>query len=233
MGIRIFSLSDLHLSFGTNKPMDLFGKEWADHGKKIEWSWKARVSEEDRVIICGDTSWAMDLDEVLPDLEFLDSLPGKKILLKGNHCYWWNSRAKVERILPSSVRIIQNDAVSLGRGIVLAGTRGWQVSDDPADMKVLNRERERLKLSLEKARGMSPSMLIVATHFPPLTRDGKVSPLVEPMERAGASICLYGHIHGKDIPLGFQGTRNGVRYILTSCDALDFTPLKVFDTDWN
>ncbi len=233
--MRIYTLSDLHLSLARPKPMDVFGPAWEDHPSKIQKNWRETVAPEDWVLLAGDLSWAMKLDEVRPDLEFLEGLPGKKVLIKGNHAHWWSSRAKVERILPPSVRILQNDALSLGEGWVVAGTRGWNFPGAPGfteqDEKILAREVLRLRLSLEAAERLGGRDLIVMTHFPPLLRDGKESPLLPPILDSGARFCLYGHLHGKDHQAGFQGLRGRTRFVLTSADALDFRPLLVLDTE--
>jgi len=233
--VRVHALSDLHLSLARPKPMDIFGPAWENHPEKIEEAWRAAVGPEDWVLLAGDLSWAMTLDEVRPDLEFLEALPGRKILLKGNHAHWWNSRAKVERILPPSIGILQNDALSLGEGWVVAGARGWNLPGAPGfterDEKILARETGRLRLSLEAAEKLGGRNLIVLTHFPPLLRDGKESPLLPLILESGARFCLYGHLHGKDLEAGFQGVRGGTRFLLTSADALDFRPLLVLDTE--
>jgi len=233
--VRVFALSDLHLSLAKPKPMDVFGPAWRDHPRKIEEAWRRVVGEEDWVLVAGDLSWAMKLDEVRPDLEFLDSLPGKKVLIKGNHAHWWSGRAKVERVLPPSVRILQNDALPLGEGWVAAGTRGWSFPGAPdfteQDEKILAREVGRLRLSLEAARRLGGKDLVVMTHFPPLLSDGKESPLLPLVLESGARYCVYGHLHGKDHQAGFQGVRGRTRFLLTSADALDFRPLLVLDTE--
>ncbi len=233
--MRVYALSDLHLSLARPKPMDIFGPAWKDHPAKIEAAWREVVGPGDWVLLAGDLSWAMKLEEVEPDLAFLESLPGKKVLLKGNHAHWWTSRAKVERILPPSVQILQNDALALGEGWVVAGTRGWNFPGAPGfseqDGKILAREVGRLRLSLEAAERLGGRDLVVMTHFPPLLQEGKESPLLPLILEAGARFCLYGHLHGKDHALGFQGVWKKTRFLLTSADALDFRPLLVLDTE--
>ena len=233
--MRVYALSDLHLSLARPKPMDVFGPAWEDHPRKIREAWESVVGEEDWVLVAGDLSWAMKLDEVQPDLEFLGALPGRKILIKGNHAHWWASRAKVEKILPPTVRILRNDALSLGDGWVVAGARGWNFPGAPGftgqDEKILAREVGRLRLSLDAAEKLGGRDLVVMTHFPPLLKDGKESPLLPLILESGARFCVYGHLHGKDLSAGFRGVRGKTRFLLTSADALDFRPLLVLDTE--
>jgi len=216
------------------KPMDIFGAAWSDHPARIERAWRAAVAAHDWVLVSGDLSWAMTLEEALPDLAFLHSLPGRKVLGKGNHCHWWTSRAKVEAVLPPSIVLLQNDAVALGGGPVVAGTRGWDLPGAPhapeGSERLLAREAERLKLSLAAAARLEPKPLLVMTHYPPIDPRGAQGPLAALIEAAGAEVCIYGHLHGPDHRSGFQGVRGGVRYLLTSADALGFAPLLLLDT---
>ena len=227
----LFALSDLHLSFAKEKPMDVFGPTWRDHPARIERAWHEMVKPRDTVLVAGDLSWAMKLEEALPDLEFLHALPGRKILSKGNHCHWWSSRAKVERVLPDSITLLQNDAHLLEGGVVVAGARGWNMPGSPfftaGDEKILAREVQRLELSLAAAAKLEGETLVIMTHYPPILADGKESPLAPRIEAARPRVCIYGHLHGKDRAYGFQGRRRGVEYILTSADALDFRPARI------
>ena len=155
--MKIFGISDLHLSFGSDKPMDIFGDQWKDHAGQIEENWRAVITDEDWVLMGGDLSWALKMDEVIPDLEFVDSLPGQKLMIKGNHAHWWGSRSKVEAILPSSIRVLQYDAFVLPDGTGVVGTRGWNPPGrneggrgySAQDQKVYDREVQRLQLSIQ------------------------------------------------------------------------------------
>jgi len=250
--VKVFAISDPHLSSGTpGKSMDVFGPEWAGHPGVMAERWRAAVSEGDIVLVAGDISWAMRLDAALPDLEFLAALPGRKILIRGNHDYWWSSASKVRAVLPEGMFIIQNDAVNLD-GISVAGSRLW---DDPLircgelavrepgktagiemaplkppaeNEKIFVRELGRLGMSLA-ALDRSARLRIVMVHFPPLSPTLEESRASVLIEQSGASFCVFGHLHAlipaHENPL--YGTRNGVTYSLTSCDYIDFSPVEL------
>ncbi len=234
--MRLFAISDLHLSFGVNKPMDIFGDHWFGHADKMRIAWDAMVGPEDWVLVGGDTSWGLDLPEAKPDLDWLGERPGRKILIKGNHCTWWTSRKKVEAILHPSIRLLQNDAVEMPDGTVVVGTRLWDPPGAPwADAQaasVFHREIERLKLSIEAGRklgGCQPGgkRTIALVHYPPKYSDGRETPAVALIKEAQAQWCVYGHLHGRDHKHGFQGVADGVRYVLASVDAIDFKPIPI------
>ena len=224
---RIFAISDLHLPGGEDKSMDLFGPHWQGHFDKIREDWIRRVEETDVVLIPGDISWAMRLEDALLDLRLLGALPGHKVLIKGNHDYWWNALGKVRAALPPGMHAIQNDAVSLG-GFVFCGSRGWnmpEVEDEQGDnLKIYRRELARLELSLSAARRLSDSASLIALcHFPPCGSRGEDSPVTELLERYGVSDAVYGHLHGPACAFGFSGLKNGVRYWFASCDCVGFS----------
>jgi hypothetical protein len=172
----------------------------------------------------------MKLDEALPDLRFLDSLPGRKILLKGNHDYWWTSRGKVEAVLGPSLRLLQNDAIDLGGGIGVVGTRGWSPPEAPRataeDRKIYDREILRLGLSLKSAAGRF-ARLVAMLHYPPLYRGIGETGFVPLLREAGVKVCLYGHLHGPDHRYAVSGERDGIRYYFVAADAVDFTPVEI------
>jgi uncharacterized protein len=229
--MRIFAIGDTHLSRGRPKPMDVFGPHWSHHDERIRDNWNAEACDDDLLLIAGDVSWAMRLEEVVPDLEFLGRLRGHKLLLKGNHDYWWSSLARIQKIAPPGLQFLQNDAVLSG-GVAIAGARGWTqprcgaASDE--DQRLFQRELERLKLSLAAARRFDHEALIVMTHFPPLQSLTLATPVTELIEQAGAAVCIYGHLHGDDIQTAAQGQRNGVSYQLVSADAVDFRPRQIW-----
>ncbi len=233
--MRIFAISDLHLSFGSDKPMDIFGPAWANHAQKVEAAWRDLVTDDDWVLMGGDLSWGMRLEEVEPDLAFVHSLPGEKLMIKGNHAHWWSSRSKVEAILPPSIRILQNDAFLLPDGTCVVGTRGWNppgrteragATYSAQDRKVYERELGRLKLSIQDAeKRFDYDRLWALIHYPPLYSFGLVTDFVPLLEAAGVERCIYGHLHGRDLVSGFVGEHNGIRYDLVSCDYIDMTPV--------
>lgn len=229
--MRLFAISDLHLSLGVDKPMDIFGPHWEGHADRIREAWDAMVGPEDWVLVGGDTSWGLTLEQARPDLDWLGERPGRKVLIKGNHCTWWTSRRKVEAVLHPSIRLLQNDAVRLPDDTVVLGTRLWDPPGAPwADehaQKVFRRELQRLELSIAAAEKLGGRRRIALIHYPPRYADGRVTDAVPLLERAGVSICIYGHLHGKDIAHGFQGEAGGIRYYLVSCDAIDFRPIRV------
>jgi predicted phosphohydrolase len=227
---RIFAIADCHLGRAVDKPMDIFGPAWERHAERMAAAWREEVGDDDWVLLPGDISWAMTLEEVAPDLEFLARLPGRKVLLRGNHDYWWGSRAKVEEILPARMQLLQNDCVDLGGGVGLVGTRGWQPPDAPradeADGKIYAREVGRLELSLRAAKGRF-ERLVAMLHYPPIYAGLGETAFVPLLVEAGVSVCLYGHLHGRDHRLAFEGERDGVRYQFVAADFLGFRPARV------
>ncbi len=229
--MRIFALADPHLGHAVDKPMDVFGPRWERHAERMAEQWRATVGADDCVLLPGDISWAMRLEDALADLRFLADLPGRrKILLKGNHDYWWTSRAKVEKVLPDTLELLQNDAVDLGDGLGLVGTRGWTPPEAPRagedDRKIYERELGRLKLSLDAARGRF-DRLIAMLHYPPIYEGSIETEFVPLLRDAGVEACLYGHLHGDDHRYAVDGTRDGIRYYYVAADAIDFRPVEI------
>ena len=223
--MRIFAIGDLHLPGGDDKPMEVFGAHWEGHWDKIRADWRQRVEPQDIVLIPGDISWAMYLDNAIPDLRSIGELPGRKILLRGNHDYWWGAITRVRDILPPGMFALQNDALVMD-GIAFCGSRGWtnpQGSTEGEDARLYARELIRLRLSLERARQLLPQgRLIALTHFPPLLEGGGQTPVSDLMREFGVDDVVYGHLHGASIRSAFTGTVEGVRYHFTSCDGLGF-----------
>ena len=237
----LFAISDLHLSLGGNKPMDIFGEQWDNHHLKIRENWCNTVKDNDTVILGGDLSWALKLEETGEDFNFVHNLPGKKVLIKGNHDYWWQSYAKVNKALPESIFALQNNYFLYERDIAICGTRGWTAPGTENfgdhDQKIYLRELNRLELSLTDAREDGYSKIVVALHYPPFTPQGKETGFVEIMRKFGVKICLYGHLHGMEEKRVVQGDIDRIRYYFISCDYLNFSPLlldlNVFDTNGN
>lgn len=226
--MRIYAIADLHLSLSTGKPMDVFGEAWRDHAGKLEQNWRSLIGEDDLVLIPGDISWAMRLSDALPDLAFIGRLPGKKILLKGNHDYWWSAIGRVRAALPPGMRALQNDAIAEG-GVGICGTRGWLCPGASAfaetDEKIYRRELDRLRLSI--AALPEAHTRIAMLHFPPFCEKEGGSGFTELLEAAGVKTVLYGHLHGEANRTAFEGERNGVRYHCVAADKLDFRPKEI------
>ena len=229
---RLYALSDLHMDGGTGKPMDIFGPVWADHVEHIRENWMRVIRPEDRVLIAGDISWGMYLQDVIPDLMEISSWPGEKILLRGNHDYWWSSVSRVRQVLPPGIRVIQNDALEYP-DCVICGSRGWKFPGGeeeltPEDGKIYARELIRLEMSLEKARKAAGERPILAMmHYPPLSVKVQETGFTQILEKYGVQVCVYGHLHGYGIPAGWTGKLRGISYHLTSADALSFCPMEI------
>lgn len=224
--MRIFALGDPHLSLSTDKPMDIFGPNWDNHAVRLEDTWRALVRPEDAVLIPGDISWAMNLSEAQADLAFIAALPGTKVLLRGNHDYWWNSISKVRAALQPGMHAIQNDSLVLC-GVAITGTRGWTCPGsalfDPAqDQKLYERELIRLELSLKSVPAGLPKLCML--HYPPFNERRQQSGFADLLEAYGAERVIYGHLHGKSCKNALEGQRNGIEYTLCSADHLNFTP---------
>jgi len=225
--MKVFAISDLHLPGGDNKPMDIFGPHWEGHFEKICRDWRQRVGSEDLVLIAGDISWAMQLKEAKADLDAIGALPGHKVILRGNHDYWWNTITQVRQALPQSMKAVQNDCVVYD-DVVVCGSRGWTpIPPDgklgPDDQKIHDREVMRMRLSLENARKKAEGRpILVMMHYPPMNEKWEDSPFTEMFEEFGVSQVVYGHLHGGSIRGAFNGEKGGVGYQLTSCDGLNF-----------
>ncbi len=227
--LSLYTLGDLHLSLGTDKPMDIF-RGWDNYTKLIQDTWNYLVKPEDTVVVPGDISWAMKLSETYEDFSFIDKLHGTKILLKGNHDLWFSTKKKVEDYLQeqgfSSIRILFNNAYPY-EDYVICGTRGWIYEpNQPADQKVLAREAGRLRLSLEdgKKTGKQP---IVFLHYPPIYASNESYEILQVLHEYQVKQCYYGHIHGHSCQYAINGERGGIQYRLVSCDFAQFTPVKV------
>lgn len=246
--MTIWALSDPHLPFGNpSKTMEVFGSVWKDYPDRIEKNWKACVGPNDLVIVAGDLSWATKRQEALFDLNFLDALPGEKLIIRGNHDYWWPSVAQLKEMLPKSLHFIHNNAFEW-EGVAFGGTRLWDTCEydfapfiefveqpfkkpvpDPKETeRIFMRELDRLTLSLKQIN-RSAEMRIALTHYPPIGAELKPSRASTILEDFGIDICVFGHLHNvRPGTLPF-GEARGVRYVLTSADYLGFTPIKILD----
>lgn len=231
--MSVFAIGDLHLPGHAEKPMDVFGHQWDRHFETISKNWRAKIGPEDVVLIPGDISWAMQLEEAKDDLNAIARLPGQKLLLRGNHDYWWSSVSKLRAALPEGMYALQNDALRLG-GHVFCGTRGWNfpTAQQPLsaqDEKVYQRELMRLRMSLDQARKLDGEDLTVLMHYPPLFADGLSTAFTDLLEAYGVKRVVYGHLHGAGIKIGFVGQREGIVYRLVSCDAVNFDPVCILE----
>lgn len=211
--------------------MDIFGPHWLNHFERIREDWIARVSEGDVVLLPGDLSWAMHLEEALDDLAQIGALPGQKILLRGNHDYWWNSIGRVRRALPEGCFAIQNDSLLLN-GLLFAGSRGWQIpaapEEDGEDARIYRRERQRLEMSLASARARSETApLIAMMHYPPRTEAAEG--FADILKRYGIETVVYGHLHGAGLAGALRGEVDGIFYHQVSCDGLGFRLARILE----
>lgn len=224
--MKVFSISDLHLSINCNKPMNIFGPVWEGHFEKIKADWLQKVTEEDVVLIAGDISWAMTLEESQADLDLISTLPGKKIITRGNHDYWWKSITSVRNLLKPNMFALQNDSIKLGSNII-CGTRGWTVPEDTFkdehDEKIYHREVLRLEMSLKSAQTnrTEGDKLFCMIHYPPYNSRFESNDFTELLEKYKVDYVIYGHLHGKCGRYNFVLERNGIKYFLTSCDKLE------------
>lgn len=228
--MEVWAISDLHLP-ARQKPMDIFGPQWQNHFERIRADWLERVSSEDVVLLPGDLSWAMRLEEALEDLSRIGELPGRKLLLRGNHDYWWSSIGRVRRALPEGCYALQNDSLKMD-GMLFAGSRGWQIPAEPEgdsdDARIYRRERQRLEMSLSHARAQSADApLIVMMHYPP--RTDAMEGFSDILKRFGARDVVYGHLHGAGLYGAVRGEVDGVRYHQVSCDGLDFRLARILE----
>jgi len=223
--VAIYAISDLHLPAGNDKPMDIFGEHWEKHFDRIKEDWLKRVTDDDIVLLPGDLSWAMQLQDALQDLNAIGELPGKKILTRGNHDYWWSSIGRVRDKLSRNMYALQNDAIVLD-GYVFAGTRGWilpteEVGED--DKRIFAREIKHLTISLEHAKRIAPTLPVICMlHYPPLSDNLRDPEVTRVLKEFDVKHAVYGHLHGTALYGAFRGELDGIVYHQVSCDGLNF-----------
>lgn len=229
--MSIYAISDLHLSFNTNKPMDIFG--WNNYEEEISQDWRTNVKEEDLVLLTGDFSWEMKLENTYKDFQFINNLPGKKLLLKGNHDLWWTTLKKMREFLKekefNNIDFIYNNSYEF-ENYIIAGTRGWNlVSENIDDKKIKDRELLRLENSITDGiqKYGEDKPIIVCMHYPPLLKDLKNNEFTKILEKYNVKYCLYGHLHGKSHINVFDGIYNNVNYKMVSCDYTGFKLIKI------
>lgn len=224
--MTVYGIADLHLDFSGEKPMDIFGDNWANHEDKIFNNWSNNVKEDDLVLLPGDITWAIKLDEAKLDLSKIDKLPGKKVISKGNHDYWWETKSKLNSLDFKTIHFLHNDCY-IYNNIAICGTRGWIPKDseefDEHDEKVFNREINRLKLSLQSIKE-NVKTKIVMLHYPPFNVDGTPNDFVELMKDYDVSICVYGHLHDEGHKYIIEGGIKGIEFYCIASDYLEFIP---------
>ena len=227
--MALYTIGDLHLSFGADKPMDKFGENWKDHPSKLIEGFR-RVREDDLTVICGDLSWAMSLQGAEEDFRFIHELPGKKLIMKGNHDYWWSTATKASRFFAEhrfdSIGILHNNAYIYGE-YALCGTRGWFYEEDRGtehDRKMMLREVQRLETSLKAGEDREK---IVFLHYPPIFQNYRCEEILKLLQDYRVRRCYYGHIHGRGIRLAFNGWVGCTRFQLVSADAVNFVPVEI------
>ena len=226
--MALYAIGDLHLGLSVDKPMDVFGPGWENHVQRLQDAF-SKLHDDDVTVLCGDTSWGIDFQESLADFQFIDALPGRKLILKGNHDYWWNTAAKMKRFFAenglTTIDILPTNCHTSG-AYALCGTRGWFFEEDqkPHNEKVLNREVGRLEASLKLAEGRP---ILAFLHYPPLYEGYRCPEILKKLEEYGVERCFYGHLHGVTHRRAIQGSFGGVDYSLVSADYLRFEPKKI------
>ena len=228
--MALYAIGDTHLSLSSDKPMDVFGGGWLGYVEKLKEGF-SQISPEDTVVLCGDLSWGMSLEEAREDFAFLNELPGRKVMLKGNHDYWWNTASKMNKFFQENgfdtLNILHNNCILYG-DVALCGTRGWFYEEDRGEhsAKVFNRELMRLEASL-KAAGEREKLCFL--HYPPLYQGYRCQEIIDLLHRYEVKRCYYGHLHGGSHRLAVCGMRDGVEYGLVAADYLRFKPEKILD----
>lgn len=231
--MALYTISDLHLPLGIDKPMDIFGAGWSNYVEKIRENWQRIVSPDDTVVLGGDFSWATYLEQTEKDFDYLHSLNGKKILLKGNHDYWWSTLNKMNAFFKDkeydSVSILQNNSF-IYNDIGICGTRGWSMDPSSADdKKIYDRELIRLQLSMDDAMKKNCREIFVFLHYPPITQVAYETSFHKLMKEYPVKKCIFGHLHGQSHASAATGTIDGIEYILAASDYVRFNPVKLAD----
>ncbi len=232
--MALYTIADLHLPLGINKPMDIFGSNWSNYVERIYENWNTYICENDTVILPGDFSWATYLEQSYKDFDFLNKLPGIKILLKGNHDYWWSTISKLNKFISDNnfknIYFLHNNHYTY-KDVALCGTRGWMHPKwnniTAEDRKIFDREILRLKLSLDSAAQIKRKFVFL--HYPPTSVNGESNELTELMEQYGVELCCYGHLHSHAHKNAINGVVRGIEYKLTAGDYIDFNPVKLLD----
>lgn len=238
--MAIYIIGDLHLPFGEDKPMDIFGQNWEGYTEKLKEDWIKKVKKEDTVILAGDFSWATYLKDTYKDFEYINNLPGRKILLKGNHDYWWNTVKSMKNYLEennfTNIDFLYNNSFCIEDKLIV-GTRGWALTDTETSEKMMNRESQRLELSIKDAieKYGEDKKIIAIMHYPPISKlkmknehtyDSKY---LEILKEYNVKQCYYGHLHGNSHKEAVEGNIEGIEFYLISADYLGFKLKEVRD----
>ena len=227
--MTVYGIADLHMDYKKEKPMDVFGRKWINHEENIFNDWKSVVKEDDLVLIPGDISWALKLEDAFYDLEKINSLPGIKVLSRGNHDYWWGTKSKLNSLGLNTLHFLHNDMFVHNR-VAICGTRGWISKDSDEfkqkDIKIFDRELNRLKLSLEGVKDKADK-IIVMIHYPPFNVDGTPNEFVSIMKDYNVDKCVYGHLHSEGHKYVVEGTFEGIEFFCIACDYIDFKLKKI------
>ena len=230
--MALYAIGDLHLSLQTNKSMDVFGAGWQDYVRRIEEGFET-LCDEDVTVLCGDISWAMELSEARDDFLFIDRLPGRKYILKGNHDYWWTTVQKMQTFFDEigvkTIEFIHNNCYFYGKNAAICGTRGWfyeQEKDGEQDKKIMNRELGRLETSLKLAGDRNKYVFL---HYPPKYGSYECTQLLDLLESYEAKMCVSGHIHSQGLRMIFQGMYRGIVFKTVSADFVEFRPQKILE----
>jgi uncharacterized protein len=225
----LYAIADLHLALSGDKPMDVFGDKWYKHDEKIKENWSQLVREEDTVLIAGDISWSMKMEEGMRELQWIHDLPGRKYIIRGNHDYWWGSINKLNNLY-DDMKFVQNNFFTY-EDYAICGTRGWTCPGGDRftakDEKIYKREIIRLRLSIEAAKKSGYNKYICMIHYPPTNDKFEDSGFTEIFKEYGVEKVVYGHLHGPSLNRILTGHRDGTEYIITSCDYLNFKPIKI------
>ncbi len=232
--MSIFAIADLHLSFNTDKPMDIFGENWNNYEEKIKKDWLKKVKDTDLVLLPGDFSWSMKLEDTYKDFEYINNLPGEKILLKGNHDYWWNTVKKMNEFIKNNnftnIEFLYNNSF-LYEDYIICGTRGWTISDKEEDQKIFERELLRLELSLNDGINKygEDKQIIVCMHYPPINiaQNYINIKIIDLLKKYNVTKCIYGHLHGASHKEAVEKEISQIKFKLVSSDYLNFELYKI------
>jgi predicted phosphohydrolase len=230
--VSIYAIGDLHLSFANPKPMNIFGNNWNNHEEKIKLDWISKVKEEDTVVLPGDFSWAMNLKDTKKDFEYINNLPGRKIMSKGNHEYWWTTVTNIKKFLKennfSNIDFLYNNSIEVEDKLI-CGTRGWNLNlESETSNKIITREEIRLENSIQDAINKNlDKEIIVFMHYPPIIKQNLNTGFFKILKKYNIKRCYYAHLHGNSIKEALNGVYDGIEFKLVSADGLDFKLLKI------
>lgn len=231
--MALYTIADLHLACSVQKPMDIFGGRWQGYMRKIERSWQSCVQQGDTVVIGGDLSWGIDFAQAKADFAYIDRLPGRKILLKGNHDLWWDTAKKMNAFVAENgfqnIQFLHNNCFFY-EDIAICGTRGWFYEEDFKechDEKIFRRELGRLETSLKLGKAAAPQEILCFLHYPPIYANFRCGEILELLHKYEVRRCVYGHLHSESLRWAVEGSYEGIEFLLASSDHLNFMPLRL------